>query len=291
MYAEFISKTYSQVMSREFLPARPRPNGKVAVMVEPRQSFLFEYVVRQVMSTLGNDWSLQVFVSVENLELVKNMFEIRIGGKQEHVVVSSLSHFANFQLTQRTQSALSAHSELYHAIVGEYIFWFQLDVIVRHFVPEKMLERAFIGSEFSDCEFPYCDPKRCRSLCGGGNSGLSLRRKSKMLKIANAGTLPTDLWGIGGASGEYFASDLVYNNSRTQWFEDDLLFAEKLNALGLLPYGDDSMQQQFALGESLGDDSLKLDPIGLHRIWLVPKMDPLVIISLLSKAVLNVYNT
>ena len=69
------------------------------------------------------------------------------------------------------------------------------------------------------------------------------------------------------------------------------MFAEKLNALGLLPYGDDSMQQQFALGESLGDDSLKLDPIGLHRIWLVPKMDPLVVISLLSKAVLNVYNT
>ena len=105
MYAEFISKTYSQVMSREFLPARPRPNGKVAVMVEPRQSFLFEYVVRQVMSTLGNDWSLQVFVSVENVELVKSMFEIRIGGKQEHVVVSSLSlrefpaHAANAECT------------------------------------------------------------------------------------------------------------------------------------------------------------------------------------------------
>jgi hypothetical protein len=63
-----------------------------------------------------------------------------------------------------------------------------------------------------------------------------------------------------------------------------LLFAEKLHALGLLPYGDDSMQQQFALGETLGDDSLELDPVGVHRIWLVPKMDPVVIISLLSKA-------
>ncbi|EEH50947.1 uncharacterized protein MICPUCDRAFT_54927 [Micromonas pusilla CCMP1545] len=284
VYAEFIVMTYTQVMSTEFLPARPSPNGKVAVIVEPRQPFLFEYVIRQVMSKLGKDWSLQVFVYGENVERVRNMFKLQDGSEQEHVIVSDLSHFGTFKLTQRTQSALSAHSELYHAIVGEHIFWFQLDVVVRHSVPDKMLERAFIGSEFSGCEFPYCDPTHCRSLCGGGNSGFSLRRKSKMLKIASAGKVQNNLWGV-GASGEYFASDLLYDNSRTKWFEDDLLFAEKLNTLGLLRYGEDAVQQQFALGETLGDDSLKLDPIGLHRIWLVPNMDPLVIISLLSRAV------
>jgi hypothetical protein len=285
VYAEFVSKTYDRVMSEKFHPARPTSNGKVAVMVEPRQSFLFEYVVRQVMSTLGNDWSLQLFVSAENVQHVESMFKLRNGGELEHVIVSSLSRFEISPLSQRTQSALSAHSELYHAIVGEHIFWFQLDVIVRHFVPKRMLERAFVGSEFSNCEFPYCEPEHCRSLCGGGNSGLSLRRKSKMLKIANAGALPNSLWGVGGAKGDCFASDVLHDNSQKKWFEDDLLFAEKLNTLGLLPYGEDAMQQEFALGESLGDDSQKLDPVGLHRIWLVPLMDPLVIISLLSSAV------
>jgi len=280
VYAEFVALTYQRVMLAEFTPARPDPKGKVAVIVEPRATPIFEYVVRQVMTTIGVDWSLQIFVSAENREKVQLMFDTEKGGAQEHVIITPLSQFGIHCMTQRTQSALSAHAHLYHMIVGENIFWFQVDVILRHRVPQELLEPAYLGSEFSGCEFPHCEQQRCRSTCGGGNSGLSLRRKSGMLKIANRGNLPENLWGIGSV-GNFFASDVLYDNRKTKWFEDDLLFSEKLHSLGLLQYG--AWQHSFAIGETLGDESLELDPVGLHRVWLVPKMDPLVVTSLLSK--------
>ena len=65
LYAEFVLKTYSAIVSKKIRPPRPVSDGKVAVLVEPRAHPLYEYTVKQVMCTLGEDWALQLFVSSE----------------------------------------------------------------------------------------------------------------------------------------------------------------------------------------------------------------------------------
>ena len=104
-----------------------------------------------------------------------------------------------------------------------------------------MLKYAFVGSEWKGCEYPRCQPGTCKAVCGGGNSGLSLRRKSYMLNVATSGNLPEDLWGAWvprkqvADRSAYFFSDELHNNSDDRWFEDDLQMSYKLSRLGLLP--------------------------------------------------------
>ena len=133
--------------------------------------------------------------------------------------------------------------------------------------------------------------ERCKGVCGGGNSGLSLRRRSKLLPVATKGKLPEDLWGIPSV-GEtfhrtgYFQDDDLHNNSRTRWFEDDLQLSFKLSLSGSLPTGD--MQSRFAIGEALpliGGE--RADPCGLHKTWMTPTIPPATIDMLLQTAFLR----
>ena len=84
----------------------------------------------------------------------------------------------------RAQSAFSAHERMYAEIKGEHILWFQVDVVMRSQVKPEWLEYAYVGAEWPGCEYPTCSPVTCTNICGGGNSGLSLRRKSKLLQVA-----------------------------------------------------------------------------------------------------------
>lgn len=88
--------------------------------------------------------------------------------------------------------------------------------------------------------FPSCTAAVCTRVCGGGNSGLSLRRTSALLPVATKGKLPEDLWGL-SESGvrdrsrrDYFEDDEDHNNSETRWFEDDLQLSFKLSNRNLL---------------------------------------------------------
>ena len=72
IYAEFVLRTFDGVTATTIMTAKPTSLGKVEVLVEPRQHPLVEYVVNQVMLTLGSTWSLQIFVSSKNEEFVRN---------------------------------------------------------------------------------------------------------------------------------------------------------------------------------------------------------------------------
>lgn len=63
VYAEFVLRTFDAVTKTKIEPPKPTTQGKVAVLVEPREHPLLEYTVKQVMLTLGPTWSLQIFVS------------------------------------------------------------------------------------------------------------------------------------------------------------------------------------------------------------------------------------
>ena len=298
VYAEFILSTFEPVTRESIQPPRPTPNGKIAVIVEPRKHPLLEYTIKQVMTTLGQTWSLQLFVSDENEDWIRHRLQIHGGGCGENIVVTSLAMFGLNEMSRfsnKVQSAFSAHSSMYEAIRSEHILWFQVDVVLRAKPQPDWLQFAYIGSEWHGCEYPTCSVHNCDKVCGGGNSGLSLRRRSKLQAIATRGHLPEYLWGR--SSRRYtsvhvqhyfdhdacFESDEFRDNSVTRWFQDDLQLSFKLSKLALLPPA--NVSRHFAIGEALpkNESVLEVNPSGMHKPWSTPWIHPEIIMELLSE--------
>lgn len=300
VYAEFVLKTHGPVISLNITPPVPAPGGNIAVLLEPRLHPLYEYTVKQVIKTLGPSWALQMFISSDNEKHVEKMFDVREGGLGENILLTPLASFGlddMSRLGNRIQSAFSAHEVLYKSIPSEHIFWFQIDVLLRVSPLPSWLEYAYVGSEFHGCEFPECGKGACKAICGGGNSGLSLRRKSKLLLVATRGTLPDDLWGgnhqaltttqarVDGNA--RFASDELHDNSIDGWFEDDLQISYKLLKLGQLPPGD--IPPRFAISQAMPTEGLcRISPTGMHKPWMTPWIDPHDIIWLLETPFTNI---
>lgn len=288
IYAEFVIRTYNTVTSYVISPEQPEPDGKVAVLVEPRAHPLLEYTVKQVMSVLGPSWGLQIFVSNHNEAYVRKMFKAQVGLQGANIIITPISIFGLDNLGlhgNRIQSALSAHAELYDVIVAEHILWFQVDVIMRHEPAHDMLEFAYLGAEWRGCEFPTCSSDQCPAICGGGNSGLSLRRRSVMKAIGTKGRLPEQIWGIKSQHSSpdeaYFADDELHDNSLDRWFEDDLQISYKLSQLNMLPRG--IIQTRFAVADAIPHTGIcEVDPVGLHKPWMVPWFHPSAVAQLLN---------
>ena len=169
-----------------------------------------------------------------------------------------------------------------------------MDVLLGACPSSEWLKYAYVGSEWYGCEYPKCSAARCSKVCGGGNSGLSLRRRSKILMVATRGTLPDDLWGYAtnssskksmhfGDPRSVFASDTLRDNSVTRWFEDDLQLSSKLQKLGILPPR--HIPRQFAISEALPKEEsvLIVNPTGMHKTWATPWVHPRVIMGLLRE--------
>tara|TARA_Y100001954_G_scaffold145690_1_gene155116 strand:- start:2722 stop:3753 length:1032 start_codon:yes stop_codon:yes gene_type:complete len=301
VYAEFVLQTFDAIITQNFSPAVPTVDGKIAVLVEPREHPLLEYTIKQVMLTLGPGWALQLFLSSANEKRVRDCLQIHSGGIGENIVITPLSYFGLDDMSKygnRVQSAFSAHERMYAEIKGEHILWFQVDVVMRSQVKPEWLEYAYVGAEWPGCEYPTCSPVTCKNICGGGNSGLSLRRKSELLQVATRGELPANLWGYEGLpSGDlrnqfrasdqhtaHFASDELHDNSETRWFEDDLRISYKLWKLDLLPPAE--IPSKFAIDQALPKSGSchahSATPAGMHKPWLTPLIAPEIIIELLQ---------
>jgi len=127
VYASFVLGTYDHVVARTLRPALATAGGKIAVLVEPRLHSLAEFTVKQVMSTLGPEWSLQLFVSNENVKYFRERFHVHSGGAGENIIISNLEDFGLGDMAlsgNRVQSAFSAHDKLYESIKGEHILCF-----------------------------------------------------------------------------------------------------------------------------------------------------------------------
>jgi len=134
IYAEFVLKTFDIVISATISPPRPETEGKIAVLLEPRNHPMLEYTIKQVMLTLGTQWALQIFVSNENVNLIRERLRIYPNDVGQHIVLTRVETFGLEQMSSqgnRLQSAFSTHEGLYNAILSEHILWFQLDVVMR----------------------------------------------------------------------------------------------------------------------------------------------------------------
>lgn len=200
----------------------PFDSDRTSVIVEPRKHEHLELVIKNIVYYTPG-WSLYIFHSKENEDFVKEL----IGPDKSHQI--HLICLCRINMSFSEFNTLLMMDFFWNWIEAENILIFHCDSYLRRFGIDQFLEEeyAFIGAPWS----------HDNSQTQGGNGGLSLRKKSKMLEAINTG------------------------RKYTLGFHEDGYFQDKLKAIGAkLP--DRKRSEQFSV-----ETIYYPDPLGVHRYW------------------------
>jgi hypothetical protein len=154
--------------SFDFLSKMPKVNHQrkyTAFMVEPRQHKAMSFVLSNFLKNLSDEWQLIVTVGDDNENYVRNIVQ-ELGDNRILVFNIKLKNMNGIQY-----SKLLANSDLYKLIPTETFLIFQTDsIILEKDLLDKFIQYDYVGA-------PWIGTKQV------GNGGLSLRKKSKMLRI------------------------------------------------------------------------------------------------------------
>jgi hypothetical protein len=140
-----------------------------AIIIEPRKHKALEFVLKNFLTNLNNDWSIIIFHGNLNKEYIKNIIDKSLTKYKDRITLKSI-HKDNLYTSEYSQ--LLTSKDFYKQIPTETFMVFQTDTMI---IPknknnlQKFLKYDYVGA-----------PLILRNV---GNGGLSLRKKSKMLEI------------------------------------------------------------------------------------------------------------
>jgi hypothetical protein len=151
--------------------SKTRKNRKkyTAFIIEPRKHKALEFVLKNFLKNLSNEWSFIIFHGNLNKEYVQNIVDTKLSKYKNRIKLKSI-HKDNIGTSE--YSKLLTTKSFYKQIPTEIFLIFQTDSMI---IPKnkdnilKFLDYDYVGA-----------PLFLRYV---GNGGLSLRRKSKMLEI------------------------------------------------------------------------------------------------------------
>ncbi|KAI3427093.1 hypothetical protein D9Q98_007032 [Chlorella vulgaris] len=178
-------QTQDVVLSRSFI--LPKRSTKAALIIEPRQHWALEHVVKNTMHHLGPDWALHVYHGTANDQFV-------------HEALQSLEN-VNFRLLDTVSVPIPMLNQLLKATefwgelaaVGvEHVLFFQTDSLLVHGNVEPFLQYDYVGAPWH-LKNERWGPAQAAMPQGVGNGGLSLRGVAAMagLSAAHGGNAST----------------------------------------------------------------------------------------------------
>jgi hypothetical protein len=140
-----------------------------AVIIEPRKHKALEFVLRNFIENLSDEWKILIFHGKQNKEFIqeiilRNDFENRI---------DKLIQLDVDNLTIAQYNRILINYNFYNCILTELFLIFQTDTLILSKNKElinEFLEYDYVGSPWYNSGLV-------------GNGGLSLRRKSKMIEV------------------------------------------------------------------------------------------------------------
>lgn len=149
-----------------------RKNNKEVILIEPRdKSEMCEYVIKNVMYFLHNDWNLTIFhgnLNKEHFEKIKkDLGDIKL----VNLNVDNLK-------PPKDYNKFLTSKKMYDLIESDIFMIIQLDVLLFKSIPDKFLTYSYVGA-------PWKEPLAKKHGVDCGNGGLSIRNKKDMLKILN----------------------------------------------------------------------------------------------------------
>jgi len=146
-----------------------------AIIVEPRKHKAIEFVLKNALECLNDDWSIVLFHGNLNKDYVTNIVK--------HLPRIQLVHLPVNNLTLTEYSHLFATKSILYDYLTDLFLVFQTDSMM--FVKHKELIHTFIHGDYDYVGAPWEIRNHYNtSVCNFiGNGGFSLRKKSKMLEI------------------------------------------------------------------------------------------------------------
>ena len=180
--------------------------SKVAVIVETRKHRALPFVLNNVMSNLPEEWNLQIFHGLNNLEYIKEVIEDDdfLNGIKDRIIFNNL----NIEDITADDSSLGIMltEKFWNDIVGEVVLYFECDSMLcpnSKFKVSDFEKFDYIGGHWSNNEYPL-DNEHPVVM----NGGLSIRKKQYMLDIIK-NKLDPYLKNGGNPCEDYFVSEHI----------------------------------------------------------------------------------
>ncbi|KAL4444085.1 hypothetical protein ABPG75_011822 [Micractinium tetrahymenae] len=175
-FRHLIQHTGDIVYPRSFnLPAK---STKAALIIEARQHYAFEYVVKNVMYHLGEEWSLIVYHGKSNAAFVRDVL----------ASVSNVKYreLDTHQLPVASLNALLKAPEFWGELQGvQRVLFFQTDSVLVHGGVGEFLQYDYVGAPWHRKNERWRLTRDAMPQ-GVGNGGLSLRSVPAMLELTRA---------------------------------------------------------------------------------------------------------
>jgi hypothetical protein len=157
-----------------------------AIIVEPRKHRALEFVLKNFVDNLSNEWQFIIFHGNNNKEYLENIINNNFKDKTSRIKMVDLKVD---NLTIPEYNKLFFTKDFYDNIPTEIFLVFQTDTII-------IKENAHKINDFIEYDYvgaPFIEEKWNKNTDKIGNGGLSLRRKSKMLEVLNKCEITKDV--------------------------------------------------------------------------------------------------
>lgn len=144
-----------------------------AIIVEPREHKALSFVLNNFLENLSDDWNIIIMHGNNNLDYINNIIKTDLS---QYTTRIKLINLKVDNLTIPEYNKLFYSKEFYDNIPTETFLVFQTDtMILNPDLINNFLDYDYVGAPFRDFKNDKGD--------NIGNGGLSLRKKSKMLKL------------------------------------------------------------------------------------------------------------
>jgi len=197
-----------------------------AIIVEPRKHRALEFVLRNVLDNLDHRWSILIFHGTENENWLKELLQKSFQKDLRRISFKGLK-FSNLESSLEYNQILASR-KFNEEIPTETFLVFQTDSMINP--AHKGLLEKFMDYDYVGAPWPW-------SHLHVGNGGLSLRKRSVMLKIID--------------------SHPVYKG----YYEDQFFSMGCINIGARVPSREEA--KEFSIEQVYSDRSF-----GMHKSWI-----------------------
>ena len=222
----------------------PLPNTEIeatdalytAIIIEPREHKALEFVLNNFWENLDNRWAFIILHGKDNKEFVTNIVNKSDNANRTQLVNIGVSNLSISQYSELFYNPL-----LYNYIPTETFLVFQTDSIIL----KKNRNKVYDFMRYDYVGAPWPHNWALLGKMSVGNGGLSLRKKSKMLKLLE---LKDKIKHPISMYGKYMAEDQFFNG---YYFPNEYISKPTFE-----------QAKNFSI-EAVFSDT----PFGVHKLW------------------------
>ena len=238
-YFRYTCFKYNDFMKYIELPSFPKKSNFETVLIEFRVLPHLEFLIRNCIIKLGDNWSHTIICGNNNYRFMSNM-------------CNSISSNINIiklnvdSLSPSEYNSFLCSLDFWNLLNGDKILIYQEDSIIFHKNINDFIHYDYIGCPFFNRQ------KDIEQLVGDG--GFSLRTKSVMIQILNTSSPQSSI---------FMNSTLEYMQKHNLTYPpEDVYYSKNLKELGNGLIADYETATQFSYENIFNDNSL-----GAHRLW------------------------